>query len=399
MCRLPHRYFLLSSLLWYAGCSTQDDNPMIRQLLAEAEKQIAPDRRTAVFDVAARLSGQTLTLKGEIQSTLIKDQLLQFLVSRTNYTIVDSLTFLPHPSLGEKTYGLVTVSVANGRTNPQNSAELSTQALLGTPLRILKKESGWYYVQTPDEYLGWMDDGFVSMGKDEFDEWMRQPRVIVTEPYGFSYRSKEKREVVSDVVLGALFVKKREVGAWYEVLYPDGRVAFIPKEIAQPYEKWITSAKDTPENILRTARRFFGIPYLWGGTSSKGFDCSGFTKTVFYFNGIMLPRDASQQAHIGEFIDAGTDFKNVKAGDLLFFGTRAEGDTKERVRHVGIYLNDGKFIHASGDVRVNSLNPSDPDFSEYRRKTFLRVKRIIGAGESTGVRRLIDLPYYNVNEF
>lgn len=380
------------------GCAPQNDSPMVRQLLADAKQQLTPDRRTAVFDVAGKLSGGTLTLTGEIQNASLKQQLLQFLKSKSEFTIVDSLTTLPHQSLGERTYGVVTVSVANVRTQPENSAELCTQVLLGTPLTVLKKESGWYYVQTPDQYLGWMDDGFQQMDQTEFNTWSHQSRVIITEPYGFTYRAKDKKEVVSDVAFGGMLVTRGEAGSFYEVVYPDGREALLPKEIAMPYTQWITNTKVTSESVIRTAHRFFGIPYLWGGTSSKGFDCSGFTKTVFYFHGILLPRDASQQVHIGEPVDIGADFENVKTGDLLFFGAKAEGNAKEKVTHVGIYLQDRKFIHSSTDVHINSLNPADPDFSEYRLKYFLRAKRIIGAGPETGVQRLVDLPYYGEHE-
>lgn len=390
---------ILCTFLWLcAGCTPHDDNPVVRQLIADAKQQLAPDRRTAVFDVAGSLSGGTLTLTGEVQDTLLKDQLLQFLRSKSEYTIVDSLHTLPHPSLGEKTYGVVSVSVANMRTQPLNSAELCTQVLLGTPLKVLKKESGWYYVQTPDQYLGWMDDGFEQMDETQYNGWLKQPRVIITEPYGFTYRAKDKKEVVSDVAFGGILVTSGETGSFYNVVYPDGRVALLAKDIAIPYRQWITDAMATPENIVRTARRFFGVPYLWGGTSSKGFDCSGFTKTVFYFHGILLPRDASQQVHVGELVDTGKDFENVRTGDLLFFGTKAEDNQKEKVTHVGIYLQDRKYIHASTDVHINSLNPADPDFSEYRLKSFLRVKRIIGAGPDAGVQRLVDLPYYRTYE-
>ncbi|MEK9139189.1 MAG: C40 family peptidase, partial [Bacteroidota bacterium] len=173
---------------------------------------------------------------------------------------------------------------------------------------------------------------------------------------------------------------------------------FLPKEVAQPYEAWVAKAKDTPETVLATAKRFFGVPYLWGGTSPKGMDCSGFTKTVYFLNGVLLPRDANQQWEIGDVVDVQNGLENLRMGDLLFFGFKPTAEKKERITHVGIYLGNKKFIHESGDVHVNSFEQSDPDFNEFRFNTFLYAKRIIGAGSHTGVRRLVEQPYYRGNE-
>jgi gamma-D-glutamyl-L-lysine dipeptidyl-peptidase len=297
--------------------------------------------------------------------------------------------------LGGKTFGVVSVSVGNIRSTPTDLAELASQVLLGTPLKILKKAGRWYNVQTPDDYRGWMDDGFVLMDKEQFDEWTGKKKVIVTTEFGFTFRSEEKKEgVVSDVVIGSLLALKGITVANYEVEYPDGRVGFVPKESAEPYDTWVKLANATPEGVVVTAQRFMGIPYLWGGTSAKGFDCSGFTKTVFFLNGLLLPRDASQQAQVGEPVKAGEDFENLKTGDLLFFGKKQPAGKKAKVKHVGLYLGNKKFINASGDVRVNSLNPTDTEYAKHRRETFLGARRIIGAEEKTGVRRLMNLTYY-----
>ena len=106
-----------------------------------------------------------------------------------------------------------------------------------------------------------------------------------------------------------------------------------------------------------------------------------------------MPRDASQQALVGELIDT-TGGVDLRPGDLLFFGFKATPERKERVTHVAISLGGKRFIHASTDVRVNSLAPADTDYSQHREQMFLRARRIIGAGDATGVRHLKDLPYY-----
>jgi cell wall-associated NlpC family hydrolase len=104
-------------------------------------------------------------------------------------------------------------------------------------------------------------------------------------------------------------------------------------------------------------------------------DCSGFTKTVYFMNGLVIPRDASQQVHAGQPVDSEQPFDQLEVGDLLFFGTPATSDKKERVVHVGMWIGDKKFIHASGQVRVSSVDPDDEHYDEYNVNRFLRARR------------------------
>ena len=127
--------------------------------------------------------------------------------------------------------------------------------------------------------------------------------------------------------------------------------------------------------IIETAKTFLGVPYLWAGTSIKGVDCSGFSKSVFFLNGYMLLRNASQQYKTGEPVDVSQGLDNLQPADLVFFGREATADKPERISHVAIYLGDGKIIHSSMLVRINSLVEGQPDY--YSRKP-IRACRIIG---------------------
>jgi hypothetical protein len=391
------RLFLLAVLfLCIAGCGGDRDGAVVTELLGRAKSKLAPDRRTVVFDVSGDLRGKTLTLTGEVHSVGLRDQLLR-LVSEAGYEPVDSLIVLPDRALGDRTVGVVSQSVANIRARPGHPAELVTQAIIGTPVRILKEDDGWLYVQTPDEYLGWTDAEIAGMTPDEYAAWVGKEKVIATTEVGFvrSGRGPASRPV-SDMVAGSLFALNGEAGGYYEVGYPDGRSGFLRKEHAQPFGAWLARAKDTPETIVSTAFRFYGVPYLWGGTSAKGMDCSGFTKTVFFLNGVLLPRDASQQVLVGSPVSREDNMAAVMPGDLLFFGSRARDDRPERVTHVAISLGGKRFIHTPGGagVMTNSLDPADADYSKYRERGFLQVRRVIGVGEEAWVRRLASIPSY-----
>lgn len=131
-----------------------------------------------------------------------------------------------------------------------------------------------------------------------------------------------KSQVVSDIVAGGILEVLEEDKEFYKVAYPDHRIAFINKAEAEFYDSWLSRTDPSKENLVATSRQLVGLPYLWGGASPKGVDCSGFTKTIYFLNGIILPRDASPQIHTGEQIDDDKNFENLIAGDLLFFGKK-----------------------------------------------------------------------------
>ena len=131
---------------------------------------------------------------------------------------------------------------------------------------------------------------------------------------------------------------------------------------------------------------------MWGGTSTKGMDCSGFTKTIYFLNGMVIPRDASQQVHTGLQTDEDGNFDNLEKGDLLFFGRKVTDSTKEKVVHVGMWIGNNEFIHASNMVRVSSIDPNADNYDEYNLNRYLRSKRILKAED----KDLIDLTQTSV---
>lgn len=371
---------------------------LIKTIIENVKTKFAPDKRVALFNVEAEKSANKYVIKGETNLPEAKMELMEQL-KKENIDVKEEIITLPSEELGDKIYGVVNLSVANLRSNPDHPAELSTQSLLGTPIKILKKGKwGFYLIQTPDGYISWMDDdGFQAMTKDEINNWLQEDKIIYLQDYGFAFsKPDDKSQRVSDLAIGNLLKLVGEENNFYKVNFPDGREAFIKKEDCQLFDDWYANLNPTPENILKEAYRFMGVPYLWGGTSAKGMDCSGFTKTVFFLNGIILPRDASQQVNTGELIDTEHGLENLKPGDLLFYGTKATEDRKERITHVAIYIEDGDFIHAAGRVRINSFNPNKPYFSDYRKSGFIRAKRILNSIGTEGITKILDNDFYKV---
>jgi gamma-D-glutamyl-L-lysine dipeptidyl-peptidase len=350
----------------------------------------APDHRVAVFDVSCAQQGSVGIARGDVDNPKAKDDALAAVRKALGGEVIDSIRVLPDPQLGDKLFGIVAVSVGNVRSNPRHSAELATQAMMGTVAKLLKKQGGWYFVQLPDKYLGWLEDAAMKVTNAAgVESWKAAPKVIVTNYFAIIREQPTATALpVRDAVAGALMKQLRVSGQWAAVELPDGRAGYIEKSNVDEYGRWKNTRKLTAENIEKTAKMFLGVPYLWGGTSPKGMDCSGFTKTVYRLNGLELSRDADQQAEGGDDVKAGQSFENLKKGDLLFFGRKGTQEKPEHITHVGIYLEKLEFINTPGGswVKFNSFDPSASNYSDYMRRNFVRARRYIGTAQVPEVR-------------
>ncbi len=379
------------------GCNSPEENRKLtnaRDIIAEVSGEFVPDKRVARFEMEAREQDGDLVVQGESDLPEAVEKLRSRL-KENDIIYVDSIALLPGNDMDNASHALVTISVANLRSNPKHSAELATQATLGTPLKVLKKQDSWYLIQTPDKYLSWVDyGGLHQISEEEMNTWKEATKIIYTRPYGFSYsETNDGSQVVSDLVTGGVLELLGEQNDYYQVKYPQGDTAFVKKEEAKLYEEWVDGLDPSGENLIATSKSLMGIPYLWGGTSSKGVDCSGYTKTIFFLNGMVIPRDASQQIHTGKMVDSTRNFENLVAGDLLFFGRPATDTTSEAVIHVGMWIGDNKFIHSMGKVHISNMDPEAEDFDEYNYNRYLRTKRI-APEEDPKVIRLANSDLY-----
>lgn len=296
------------------------------------------------------------------------------------------------PQLSD-TMGLVSIPVASMRTSGAHSAEMSTQAVMGTPIVIIQQKGDWYEAVTPEGYVAWIPESSVALRTPEdMAAWRANDnRYIVSElwqTHAFTTpEAKGPREIISDLVLGSIVEgdpDSKPVGNRIKIVLPDGRHGWADKSSLTPIKDWASQDFDA-QKILTTAYSMEGSPYLWGGTSIKSVDCSGLVKVSYLNNGLILKRDASQQARTGTRLEADA-WRSYQPGDLLFFGN-AE---KQKVTHVGIYDSNGNYVHSSGRVKRNSLDPKSPSYLY----SPLWSVRINGNQGSEGITRAINHPWY-----
>lgn len=304
----------------------------------------------------------------------------------------------------EKRMAVVELSTIYMRQAPDYESALETQELMGTVVEIVGEKGYWREIVSPQPYKAWATEkGLVEMSEEELKAYEKAPKVMFTGLYGHVYMDPSfKAATLCDLVGGDILRYEGKQGKWTEVMLPSGRKGYIPTDECQPHYGFRSIAQGegsaesissrTTEAIIAEAQKLLGVPYLWGGMSSKGVDCSGLVRISHIMNGILLPRNASQQINCGDRIpmevdtewwealtlphtdrSTSTELKeemlrrtqNLERGDLVFFGTPAtEPGKKPRITHVGIYLGNGEIIHSSHMVRINSLIPGTKDYYE-----------------------------------
>ena len=288
MKRITSFIFLFSFLFSLIGCSDlSQENRRFPDIIARTKAKYAPDRKLAIFDITTKRTNKGVALFGEVDNAEAKQAVIEA-ISPLVKKITDSITVLPDARLAGQNWGIVRVSVANMRGEPEESSELVSQATMGSVVKVLRENSGWYYLQTSDKYLGWMkEESFVRCSKSGADAWIAARKVIVLSTYETVRLDAHAHSYpVCDLVAGSLLKNIGSAGAWTTVELPDGRKGFVPTASVADYESWKKNMKPTPDGVEKTARSLLGVPYLWGGTSTKAMDCSGFTKTVYLMNGI-----------------------------------------------------------------------------------------------------------------
>ena len=303
----------------------------------------------------------------------------------------------PEGDQGARRWAVVEFSTNFMREEPDYTAENGDQALMGTVVEIIGEQGYWRHIVSPEPYTAWVNDmGLVEMTQEEVNDYIDCLKYICITDFTHIYAEPSlESERISDFVMGGLVRslfnskgKPLKNGKFLACMLPSGKCGWVLKSDVEDFDTWTATRAMTADDIINTAFNFLGVPYMWGGTSIKHVDCSGLTRAVFFMNGILLPRNASQQARAG--IPVRLD--EIEPGDLLFFGTPASDGKPERVSHVGIYMGDGVYIHSSQVVRISALDPED---AEYGGREPLSARRILGYVDSGhGVISVAKSPYY-----
>lgn len=301
---------------------------MIEELvraLGELQRKWVPDRRIGVFDIAVqegRIEGSTTSREAEAEVRRIGGAA----------GMEVAVTLLPNATVDSGDAAVVTAALAPLLERPAIRAPRVNEAVQGEPLTLLQRKDDWLHVRAGDGYVAWIHSGYVRVGlTDWFERWLRRA-TIRSVSCELEYQGERVR-----LPIGARLAPLRE-GSGVETA--DGRLARVVAGVVRSESELHAEARlmAIPQLALRW---FGGAPYLWGGRTEWGVDCSGLVQAVYAARGVALPRDSDQQATAGEPVVLSGSGAGYAVGDLLCFAER------ERVSHVALWAGAGRIVHST----------------------------------------------------
>ena len=229
------------------------------------------------------------------------------------------------------TYGICKLSLIPIRKNPSDKSEMINQLLFGEHFKIIKKDSKWSHIK---------------LAHDSYEGWICNKQWIEINEETYLRLEKEVPTITMDLI--DIIKKDESIPIIIGSILPSFKSGYanINDELYQ-FDGLTTHGFSKKEELIKNAFIYLNAPYLWGGRTPFGIDCSGFTQMIYRLQGISIPRDAYQQVNIGKEVI----FNDAQTGDLAFFE-----NNEKKITHVGIILNHKNIIHASGKVRVDSFN-------------------------------------------
>lgn len=333
----------------------------LRQYVDSFRHNSANDARLCVYDVTAEPAGaRGVRLTGFVEFPETRTALEAYFHKLGFAPVENKLETLPAESLGEKRFGFIKSAHSLSYAEPAEQ-EIVTDCLLGESLFLLRLEDDHYLVHNGDGYLGFVAaKDILPVDEVGFAEYLAGSRVSVR---------KDQPAADGRTILAASRLKYLRTDG-------DAHIAQLPtgEEVKVPAAE--SDLRDTPAEkldvVCTNAKQLLGTKYLWGGKTSDGVDCSGLVQIAYGNAGVRLPRDSTQQIHMGQLTGTRWSRAAMRRGDTLYF-INPQG----KISHTGLYLGDDQFIHAvSPVVRINSFNPKDENYDQARHASFAFARRL-----------------------
>lgn len=344
----------------------------VYRLLEEIRREHAPDPRLAVFEIDATRHGSTIVFFGACSVPAAVEALHAGIAGLDMHLeIRDEVVRLPTDTADIQPHALVTAATAPMLAGPLISESHLSQTLLGHRVTVLSEHGRWRQCRSMDGYIGWIHRGYLRpVSETEARSWELGGEGELHMSLGAEIVDAEGA-VIARLPWGA-----RAIVVDGRVVLPDGRSGAARGELI-PFTKLHASFPPTGAAIASTAVSWQGAPYLWGGITPWGCDCSGLVQAVFRTHGIEMPRDSDQQAERGEEVAVDRKFSGLLPGDLLFFA-----EVRDRISHVAISRGGSRIVHSAvgtGGVSVTDLL-ADSSYEQELRGLLVTVRRIVSPG-------------------
>ena len=247
---------------------------------------------------------------------------------------------------------VISTAVAPIYKEARFGSEMVTQALIWEKVELLKEEKLWFYICQADGYEGWIYTFYLLENSVSYPNW-----ITLTSPFTPFTSFMEENSESRLLSFGSRVPVIKEDTQFISIALPDGKLGKIPAQNSITIQ--------SREQLIKLAKSLLGTPYIWGGKSSYGFDCSGFVQLVLSVIGVSIARDTGMQIKSQWLHEI--NMNEAKQGDLVFFAEN------KQINHVGFSLGEGKIIHCSGEVKIESINEGDAGFNQYLSQSIFKT--------------------------
>lgn len=318
------------------------------QILAQQASRIDP--RTSLFDVQiASLADGLLTLTGRVLHEHQRDELPRLFPDLRVDT--SSLIVLERPNLPRRH---IATNLTGLYEQPSFGVPLASELTFGIELDILQIDGRWSFVRQSDGYLGWAYSPFMAEGNAP-----TATHLVLAPAVEVRAQADQASDVLTRLVSGTNVTVTESRNGWSRV--EANRSGWVPSSHLRAIVEIPQSVEAKRNTLIVDAQRMTGVPYLWGGVSGNGIDCSGFAQLLHRWIGIEIPRDADMQCNAAHPVEP-----SHEVGDLFFFGEDGE---QRKVTHVGISLGGWSVIHSSR--KNNGVYVDDLQQAEFLRESYL----------------------------